>query len=58
MANEPLQVEEPFLEVQIKWITTVYNEYPTFSRFQNYYDGDMLSCARILGDGELQLTER
>ena len=59
VANEPLKVQKPLLEVQVKLIDelTVYNQYRTFCSHDQFCAGDKLSCSRFLSDGEFQLTE-
>ena len=56
-AIEPLKVQQPLLESssemdKLRCITNT-----TFSGHQNYHDLDKFSFAKILSDGEFQLTE-
>ena len=46
-----------FWKVQVKWIIWRAKPIPNIPHIQNYCDGDKLSCSRILGDGDFQLTE-
>ena len=57
MADEPLKVEQPFLESSSEIDKLVYDQYQTIPRHKNYRVRDKLSCSRILSDGEFQLNE-
>ena len=57
MADEPLKVEQPLLEISSEIHKLVYDLYQIFPRHQNYRDGDNISFSWILSDGEFLLTD-
>ena len=55
MTNEPLKIEQPLLESSSEMDKLACKT--NTKHYQNYCDGDKLSCSRSLGDGDFQLTE-
>ena len=59
MANEPLKVGKPLLESssEMDKLQCITNTEHSPDTKITKIDGDKISCSRILGDGDFQLTE-